>query len=161
MNRNTPLIVLSSLLGSLAIYCSSAFVPGGSSPVGDAHGDTPSAGACCSNPPSFTKLTEGDLSVIEPIKNHTSVNQGADIDVSGYRQVTVLETHSDSCLSAYAGTQFRADAASATWGTGMPPGSVPIPVLGPIMRVTLSASTGSYDSTTCSATGHYIVLGLK
>ncbi len=162
MNRNTPLIVLSSLVGALGIYCTSTVVQSGPSgrAVGDANADSPlgSENACCNNAPQFTKLAEGDLRVTAGSGYVTT--QSPDIDVSGYRQVSVLADDTGSCEIVLHHTQFRSDAASTHWGTGLPPSGLPIPVIAPIMRVTMEARSASSTSS-CTRNGHYIVLGLK
>jgi hypothetical protein len=166
MNRNTPLVVLTSLVGSFAIYCSSAVVDGGGGShrgsVGDANAETPpSAGAaCCEKAPQFTKLAEGDLTVTVSGSGNEATRSGEDVDVSGYRQITVLEKHDTGCTSVRPATQFKFDASGDHWGEGLSPGSLPIPVLAPIARVNLVGWRSS-TTTPCTARSHYVVLGLK
>ena len=159
MNRRTPLVVVASLLGSLGIYCSGTVVEGGGhgGPVGEANADPAASGACCTAAPQFTKLAEGDLQVASASESEETARVGADVDVSAYRQVSVLQNFDGAC-SNYPQVQFRADGASSTWGAGLSPtAGIPVPVLAPIMHVGL----GVRGKVGCAATGHYVVLGLK
>ena len=157
MNRNTPVIVLASLVGALAIYCSSAATQGGggASGIGNANADSPSGSTCCDTAPQFTKLAEADLSVTAASGDSWTATQGPDVDVSSYRQVSVLPDPS-GCSNVMVDTQFRADSTSTHWGTGLVAAGSLIPVLAPIMRVRLQAS-----GNLCTATAHYVVLGVK
>lgn len=159
MNRHTPLVVVASLLGSLGIYCTGSIVEGGArgGPVGDANADPAAAGACCTAAPQFTKLAEGDLQVSSGSESEETSRFGTDVDVSAYRQVSVLQTFDGPC-STYPQVQFRADGASPTWGAGVSPSAgIPVPVLAPIMHV----GVGVRGKVGCAASGHYVVLGLK
>jgi hypothetical protein len=161
MNRHTPLIVLSSLLGSLCIYCASGIAAKGG--VASADTQSPGAGACCDSAPVFTKLAEGDLSVTATYNsshNDNTYAQSPEVDVSAYRQVSVLVDDTGSCSAAMNRTLFRSDPLSAHWADGMPVTGVPISVIAPSMRVKVGANAVSSMSS-CTQTFHYVVLGLK
>ena len=165
--RNAPLVVLTSLLGSFAIYCTSAVINGTSPSSGgvpDAKAD-PGMGPCCgATAPQYVKIADGSLTATVAITDESASADATsvDIDVSSFRQVSLLTSYSGTCAGGDARAYFRFEPSSADQagaGAGVLGGGGAFTVPAPVMRVV--GSIYKRERAGCSGLVHYTVVGIK
>ena len=149
--RSRITLIIASLFGALSIYCAQgALQPEKNANADGSSGST--AGACCDTTPKWTKITEGTLSgkagpdaqgVSEPI------------DVSSYKELTLIRKCTSTATSVYATTLWGAES-GGLFGTVGSGGEGRFPVVAPILRISVGT-----DSTSTSASCNYVLVGVK